>query len=65
MAKSAEGFDLSYSQNRELSWLRFDQRVMEEAADASVPLMDASASFPSSPQTWTNFSWSGWGAFWT
>ena len=28
------------SHNRGLSWLAFDQRVMEEAADPSVPLME-------------------------
>ena len=38
--KNKPSRDFSYTQNRELSWLRFDNRVLDEAADPSVPLFE-------------------------
>ncbi|WP_130860933.1 polyphosphate kinase 1 [Bacilliculturomica massiliensis] len=32
--------DISYTQNRELSWLRFNQRVLQEAEDETVPIFE-------------------------
>ncbi len=32
--------DYSYTQNRELSWLRFDDRVLDEAFDPEVPIFE-------------------------
>ncbi len=33
-------YDYRYTQNRELSWLRFNQRILSEAKDNTTPLME-------------------------
>ena len=40
LGRSKRKRDFSYTQNREVSWLRFDDRVLDEAYDKTVPLFE-------------------------
>lgn len=40
MEKAKEFYNPEYYENRELSWLKFDARVLNEARDKSIPLLE-------------------------
>ena len=40
MQKPSEYVDYTYTQNRDLSWLKFNERVLNEANDPAVPMME-------------------------
>jgi len=42
--------------NRELSWIEFNRRVLEEAQDSRHPLLERVKFWPSSARTSTSFS---------
>ena len=48
--------------NRELSWLEFNRRVLEEARDESVPLLERVNFRDFLALILMNFSWCGWRA---
>ena len=56
MAKIKRKYDFSYTQNRELSWLKFNERVLDEACDPDVPLYERLKFVSIFESNWMNFS---------
>ena len=53
-----EKFEKSeYFVNRELSWLKFDERVLSEARDKTLPLFDRLKFLSIQLPIWTSFLW--------
>lgn len=46
--------------NRELSWLQFNERVLNEAGNPRVPLAERMTFASITRRIWMNFSWCAW-----
>ena len=57
MQKKGKFGDPKYFENRELSWLKFNQRVLDEARDKNLPIPIRISISASLPLTWMSFSW--------
>lgn len=60
MDRDKDFLNPAYYENRELSWLKFDQRVLNEARDKNIPLLERLKFVSITSSNLDEFLWSGW-----
>ena len=60
MEKAKDFTNPQHYENRELSWIKFNNRVLSEARDKSIPLLERLKFVSITSSNLDEFSWSGW-----
>lgn len=60
MEKEKNYTNPEYYENRELSWIKFNNRVLNEARDKSIPLLERCKFVSITSSNLDEFLWCGW-----